>query len=131
VQNQTRLLQDLLYSHFLALLVENHLLICLEAGMEARAYLPSSSNGNWKQLYMAALFEDDAAKIVQRITAAESALAARAVEVGEDGHEAREQQAMENAAYFLQLLRKIESKTNPPYESSRVAYPSCPQEEWA
>jgi hypothetical protein len=99
--------------------------------MEARAYLPSSNNGNWKQLYMAALFEDDAAKIVQRITAAESALAARAVELGEHGQEAREQQAMENATYFLRLLRKIESKTNSSYESSPAAYPSCPQEEWA
>jgi hypothetical protein len=99
--------------------------------MEGRAYLPSSNSGNWKQLYMAALFEDDAAKIVQRIIAAESALAARAVELGEHTQEASEQKAMENATYFLRLLRKIESKTNPSYESSRVAYPSCPQEEWA
>lgn len=100
--------------------------------MEARAYLPSSNSGEWKQLYMAALFEDDAAKIVQRIAAAENALAARAVELGEHCHEARERQAMENAAYFLHLLRKIESKTNPSHEpSNRMACSPCPQEEWA
>jgi hypothetical protein len=39
---------------------------------------------------------------------------------------------MENAAYFLHLLRKIESKTNPSYEpSNRMACSPCPREEWA
>jgi hypothetical protein len=100
--------------------------------MEARAHLPSSSTGDWKQLYMAALFEDDTAKIPQRITEAEMALAARAVELCEDGNQVREQQAMENATYFLRLLRKIESKAITRYESShRIAAPQCRQEEWA
>ena len=100
--------------------------------MEAGAHLPSSNIGDWKQLYMAALFEDDTAKIPQRIAEAEMALAARAVELGEDGNQVREQQAMENATYFLRLLRKIESKAITRYESShRIAAASCRREEWA
>jgi hypothetical protein len=100
--------------------------------MEARAFLPSYNSSDWKQLYMAALFEDDAVKIPQRIAEAEMALAARAVELGEDGSPAREQQAMENATYFLRLLRKIESKANTSYEpSTRIACSPVRQEEWA
>jgi hypothetical protein len=102
--------------------------------MEGRAYLPSSNSGEWKQLYMAALFEDDGARILQRIAEAEMALAARAAraaQLGENGDEAREQQAMENATYFLQLLRKIESKANASYESAnRIACPPRRSEEW-
>ncbi len=99
--------------------------------MEARAYLPSSNVSDWKQLYMAALFEDDAAKILQRIAEAEMALATRAAQLGENGDEAREQQAMDNATYFLQLLRKIESKANTSYESpNRIACPPRRSEEW-
>jgi hypothetical protein len=99
--------------------------------MEGRAYLPSSNSSEWKQLYMAALFEDDGAKILQRIAEAEMALAARAARLGENGHEAREQQAMDNARYFLQLLRKIESKANTSYESpNRIACVPRGSEEW-
>jgi len=99
--------------------------------MEGRAYLPSSNSSEWKQLYMAALFEDDGAKILQRIAEAEMALAARAARLGENGHEAREQQAKDNARYFLQLLRKIESKANTSYESpNRIACVPRGSEEW-
>jgi hypothetical protein len=100
--------------------------------MAARAYLPSSNGSEWKKLYMAALFEDDSAKIPQRIAEAEIALAAaRTVELAEDANPVREQQAMENAAYFLQLLRKIESKANASCESPhRMANPPCHQQEW-
>ena len=101
--------------------------------MEARAHIPSSnSRADWKQLYMAALFEDDSARMSQRIAEAEMALAARTAQLDENGYEVREQQAMENATYFLRLLRKIESKANASYESpNRIACPPCRQEEWA
>jgi hypothetical protein len=70
---------------------------------------------DWKSLYKAALFEDDRGKIPQRIAEAEAALAARAFELfGGEGNQAREQQALENATYFLRLLRKIEVRANPP-----------------
>ncbi|MGA8490509.1 MAG: hypothetical protein WB711_08825 [Terriglobales bacterium] len=98
--------------------------------MEARAHVPTSNGTDWKQLYMAALFEDDTARIPRRIVEAEMALAARAAQLGE-GNEVREQQAMENAVYFLRLLRRIESKANLSYDSSnRFPWPPRRQEEW-
>src|ERR1700738_1267092 len=85
--------------------------------MEARMHLSPTATRNWKELYMAALFEDDSSKIPQRITEAENAVAARAVELfGEGTNEDREQQAMENAMYFLRLLWKIDGRVNTPYE---------------
>jgi hypothetical protein len=79
----------------------------------------SPMNRGWKELYMAAIFEDDSSKIPQRIAEAERALAARAVEpFVESGNQAREQQAMENAMYFLQLLRKIDAGANVSCEPS-------------
>jgi hypothetical protein len=80
--------------------------------MEADLQL-SATRRDWKDLYMAAIFEDDKANILRRIAEAETAVAARAGELfGEDGNQLREQKAMENAIYFLQLLRRIEAKTN-------------------
>jgi hypothetical protein len=76
---------------------------------------------DWKELYKAALFEDDSVKIPQRIAEAERALAARAAELfgtGED--QAREQQAMENAMYFLRLLRKTDEWVNPSRDHSNM-----------
>jgi len=76
--------------------------------METRSH-KSPINRGWKELYMAAIFEDDSSKIPQRIAEAERALAVRAVEpFAEGGNHAREQRAMENAMYFLRLLRKID-----------------------
>jgi hypothetical protein len=89
--------------------------------MEARVH-GSQPSRDWKELYKAALFEDDNAKIPQRIAEAEKALAARAVElIGADGSEVREQHAMENAMYFLRLLRKIEVRANTPCEQLQLA----------
>jgi hypothetical protein len=60
---------------------------------------------DWKEIYKAALFEDDNTKIPQRIADAERALAARASELyGASDDQIREQQAMENARYFLRVL---------------------------
>jgi hypothetical protein len=72
--------------------------------MEARAHkFPTSRD--WKEVYKAALFEDDNAKIPQRIAEAERALAARALELFRaGGDQIHEQQAMENARYFLRVL---------------------------
>lgn len=80
--------------------------------MEAKLHL-SPTRRDWKALYIAAIFEDDKANILRRIAEAETAVAARAGELfGEDGNQHREQKAMENAIYFLQLLRRIEAQTN-------------------
>jgi hypothetical protein len=76
--------------------------------------------GDWKEVYKAALFEDDNGKIPQRIDEAESALATRALELAEVGRdEIREQQALENARYFLRILRNIAGATSVPKEYCR------------
>jgi len=74
--------------------------------MDDRAHTPRSPiNRDWKDIYKAALFEDDNAKLPQRIADAEKALFARALELfGAEGDQIGEQKAMENATYFLRLL---------------------------
>jgi hypothetical protein len=105
--------------------------------MESRLHLCPPGRG-WKDFYMAAIFEDDDAKISDRIVEAEKALAARAAErFGTGDNQVREQQAMENAVYFLQLLRKISGKValssehsdNAAHASSAVQA-SSNQNEW-
>lgn len=72
--------------------------------MQARAH-KSLMSQDWKEIYKAALLEDDNSKIPQRIAEAEKALATRALELfGGAGDQVREQQAMENARYFLRVL---------------------------
>jgi hypothetical protein len=88
----------------------------LEVSVEARIHKSPSGN-DWKELYKAAIFEDDTVKLVARIAEAERALADRAAELfGSNETPVREQQAMENAVYFLRLLRKTNATTNPSYE---------------
>jgi hypothetical protein len=69
--------------------------------MDSRAH---KMQRDWKEIYKAALFEDDNSKIPQRIAEAERALSARAQELFGTGEDLREQQAMENARYFLRVL---------------------------
>lgn len=77
----------------------------------------TTTSSHWKELYKAALFEDNNDKLPQRIAAAERALTERAAEIAGAGEtEVREQQAMENAKYFLRLIRKIEGWANTPGE---------------
>lgn len=84
--------------------------------METRVHLTTTSS-HWKELYKAALFEDNNDKLPQRIAAAERALSERAAEMAGAGEtQVREQQAMENAKYFLRLIRKIEGWANTPSE---------------
>jgi len=80
---------------------------------------PSEAGKDWKEFYLAALLEDDNIKIPQRITEAEAALAARraAEPFGASENRVREQQVMENAMYFLQLLRKLEGRLDASGES--------------
>jgi hypothetical protein len=68
-------------------------------------YGGSRLSSEWKEVYKAALFEEDHDKIPQRIADAEQALMARAHELFPAGLEqAREQDAIENAMYFLRVL---------------------------
>jgi hypothetical protein len=87
--------------------------------MEARIH-KSPIPRDWKEVYKAALFEDDNTKIPQRIADAENALAARARELfGVSDDQSREQQAMENARYFLRVLGSTQGILNPPGEYVR------------
>jgi|ERR1700733_3979286 hypothetical protein len=82
--------------------------------VEARVQ-KSSMCRDWKEIYKAALFEDDNSKIPQRIAEAERALAARASELyGASDDQIREQQAMENARYFLRVLGSTQGLLNTP-----------------
>jgi hypothetical protein len=93
--------------------------------MEGRVH--GSGPEDWRELYKAALFEEDDARIAQRIAEAERALAARAMELVGAENQGREQQAMENATYFLRLLRKIEVRANVPCEQLEPALASSQQ----
>lgn len=63
---------------------------------------------SWKQTYMAALFEVDKSKIVERIEAAQAAvvLRARALFQTSADHQ-QERKALEAALYALRALRSI------------------------
>jgi hypothetical protein len=75
----------------------------------------SSICRDWKEVYKAALLEDDNRKIPQRIADAERALAARATELyGASDDQIREQLAMENARYFLRVLGSTQGLLNTP-----------------
>jgi hypothetical protein len=80
--------------------------------MEPR--VPKSVIGkDWKDVYKAALFEDDNSKIPQRIADAEGALAARALQLfGAGDDQVQEQGALENARYFLRILGSIQGTIN-------------------
>lgn len=98
-------------------------------GVSVEARIHKSLSGNdWKELYKAAIFEDDSVKLGARIAEAERALADRAAELcGSNETPAREQQAMENAAYFLRLLRKTNVTLNTSYEPPSPAQISSQQ----
>ena len=65
-----------------------------------------SENTNWRELYRAAILELDQTQIPPRITQAENAIAERSRELfDEDGVNAEETQALDDASYFLQALR--------------------------
>jgi len=94
--------------------------LAISLGVSVEARLHKSPSGNdWKELYKAAIFEDDSVRLVARIAEAERALADRTAELfGSNETPVREQQAMENAAYFLRLLRKTSGTPTTSYEPS-------------
>jgi phosphoribosyl-ATP pyrophosphohydrolase len=95
--------------------------------MEARVR-KSLFGRDWKEVYTAALFEDDNTKIPQRIAEAENALAARALELfGASDDQIREQKAMENARYFLRVLGSAHGMPNAssPYVSQKPSFHSA------
>ena len=108
------------FTVFTFLPCSTNITFAIHLGVSVEARLHKSPSGNdWKELYKAAIFEDDSVKLVARIVEAERALADRAAELfGSNETPVREQQAMENAAYFLRLLRKTSGTPNTSYEPS-------------
>lgn len=62
----------------------------------------------WRELYVAALFEPDPARLTERIAEAEQALVLRARELfHETGDNIEEEEALDNAMYSLKALRNV------------------------
>ncbi len=67
---------------------------------------PSPTGKPWRELYLAALFETDAAELPDRIADAERALALRARQLFQTtGDHIEEEYAMDDAMYALHALR--------------------------
>jgi hypothetical protein len=63
---------------------------------------------SWRELYVAALFESDSARITDRIAEAERALVIRARELfHESGDNIEEAEALDNAMYSLNALKNV------------------------
>jgi hypothetical protein len=67
---------------------------------------PALSSRNWKELYTAALFENDNGRVPERIAEAERAIIDRARELFSAGCDTiEEDQALEDALYALRALQ--------------------------
>jgi hypothetical protein len=69
-----------------------------------REYMKNASSDKWKELYIAALFEDDKTRLAERIAAAQIAIAARRREVLVLGSDSEDRRILDNAAFSLQAL---------------------------
>jgi len=63
-----------------------------------------SLSNDWKDLYLAALFENDKTKLAQSIAAAHAAIATRRHEISISGNDAMERRVLDNATLSLQAL---------------------------
>jgi hypothetical protein len=59
---------------------------------------------SWKDLYVAALFENDKAKIGERISEAQVAIASRRSNLTVSADDVRERHALDNALFSLEAL---------------------------
>jgi hypothetical protein len=78
------------------------------AARKSREYMKNASSDNWKELYIAALFEDDKTRLAEKITAAQIAIAARRRELlvlgSDSGTDSEDRRILDNAAFSLQAL---------------------------
>jgi hypothetical protein len=83
------------------------LLLSAEDGTMRHSSLSESERTrNWKELYIAALFESDKTIIPEKISEAQRAIRLRRRQLLEEpGCDAQERQALDNALFSLQALR--------------------------
>jgi hypothetical protein len=75
----------------------------------------ATSEGAWRDLYLAALFEVDTAKLLERIAKAEDAIRLRARELWySGGSHYREKHALTGALQALEALKNIHQCPRPP-----------------
>jgi hypothetical protein len=85
----------------------------------------SNLSESWRDLYIAAILELDKAKLLPRITQAEIAISERSSELfDEDGVNAEEKEALQDALCFLQALRSTLR-----FEKSASLYPGSDGEQ--
>jgi hypothetical protein len=63
-----------------------------------------SCNGSWKDLYIAALFENDKAKRAERIAMAQLAIRDRRQQLLKSGNGTQERQGLDTALFSLHVL---------------------------
>ena len=78
-----------------------------------RSPLPAASPDRWKELYIAALFENDKSKIAERIERAQVAIVARRQESFVPGNRTQERQVLDTALLSLQALASCLSISQP------------------
>ena len=82
----------------------------------------SVDGGGWRDLYKAALFEVDNARLPERITQAEKALALRARELFDlGGDNIEEEQALDDTMYALHALRNTSQTSHRITHRSKLA----------
>jgi hypothetical protein len=70
-----------------------------------RSPLPKESGrGSWKDLYIAALFENDKAKLAERIALAQLVISSRRKELLMSRNDTEERQGLDNALFSLHAL---------------------------
>ena len=65
---------------------------------------PKQLTSDWKNLFIAALFEPDKTRLAQRIAEAQAAIAARRQELLAAANDAEEKRVLDNAAFSLLAL---------------------------
>ena len=86
-----------------------------------RSPLPAASPDRWKELYIAALFENDKSKIAERIERAQVAIVARRQESFVPGNRIQERQVLDTALLSLQALASCLSIAPRAAEQARAA----------
>jgi hypothetical protein len=68
---------------------------------------PLYLNYDWRQLYIAALFENDKRKLAEKIAIAQQAVGTRRQELFASGGDTRERQVLDNALFSLHALASV------------------------